>query len=205
MGLLDRLAKTVSDLKEQIDESGIIDRVKEVAAKTVDSSATGTSAAENADAAGAATSTGDERPDGWDAAVQRAGFNPMQLLTHAEVGAITGLEIHDSYPYFDDEWFGTIWQHDGAERDYYVEGRFIHGYTDGSPPDAPGMWEYLTIEAGITDQVDIGGGVDARRTGDSLYVNTGATVFHVYAGGLPEGSDRPSTSNQLAKAIIEKL
>ncbi len=202
MGFLDKLSKAVSDIKEQIDESGIIDKVKEVAAKTAD---TATSASSETTDQATQTEAGDGVPDGWAGAVQRTGFDPMTLLTHAEVGRIIGLTVHESYRYFDDEWFGVVWKHDAPDRHRHAEARFIHGSPDGSPPDVPGVWEYLTIEAGISDQVDLGGGVDAMRDGDSLYVNTGSTLLHLYGGGLLDDPDRAATIQQLAKATIEKL
>lgn len=203
-GFFDKIAKAVGDITKKVEETGIVDELKDLVGDSSEGAASATEAAEatSADAAGADSAASDA-PSGWDAAVERAGVDPMSIVTAAEMAGIIDLTLDNMYAQFDDEWFGVTWARTGGS---YVEARFTHGYTDGSPVDLPGMWEYVRLEVGADEPIDVGDGAEARSDEyDTVYVRTPHHLFYVVSGALPDGRDTKEVHVAVAKAVLARL
>ncbi|MCP3972895.1 MAG: hypothetical protein GY720_00210 [bacterium] len=197
--LFDRISKAVGDLTKKVEDSGVIDDIKDLVGS--DSSSESTAA----DSAAAPSSPSGSAPSRWQAAVERAGVDPMTLLTPQAVGAAVGLDFDHSYEQLEDEWFGVTWTSKSGGGPY-VDARFTHGYTDGSPVDIDGVWSFVTGEAGADQPIDIDSRVEARRDKDyTAYVRTPSHLFYIVSGGLPDDRDTPTVHMAAAKAVVASL
>lgn len=206
-GFFDKLTKAVGEITKKVEESGIVDDLKDLVSdgegestrSRDSSSATAASAAE-----GDSASSGDGSPHGWEGAVERAGLDPTKLLTPQQMDAVVGLGLDHSYPQMDDEWFGVTWttQTGGGP---YVEARFTHGYTDGSPVDIPGMWTFVTEETGGNAPIDVQGADAVIDELNTVYAKTASSLFYIVSGGLPEGSDVRQLHVAVAEAVVAAL
>ena len=204
-GLFDRISKAVGDLTKKVEETGLLDEVKDLVSGEETSAETVSSTAQAAETATATKSESSDVPQGWAAAVTRAGVDPMALLTPEAIGSALDQPFDHSYPQLDDEWFGVTWttRRNGGP---YVDVRFTHGYTDGSPVDVPGMWQFVTVEAGAEQVVDVDGRVEARLDDlGTLYVRTPQHLFYVLSGGLDEAVDTADLHRKAAVAIVRSL
>ena len=86
-----------------------------------------------------------------------------------------------------------------------MEARFTHGYTDGSPVDVAGMWQFVTLEAGATTPADVEGATAAFDDLDTLYVKTDKSLFFVVSGGLPDGTDVRTLHLTVARAVVPEI
>lgn len=199
-GFFEKLTKAVGDITKKVEESGIADDLKDLVSGDEDAASSAAASAEGS----AASAGSDEEPSDWSSAVARAGFDPMDLLTPAEVDAVLGLGLDHSYQQMDDEWFGTTWtsKRGGGP---YVEVRFTHGYTDGSPVDLPGIWTFVTDEVGARPLAGITGAEAVIDDLDTVYVRAPRSVFYVVSGGLPEGRSVQEVHVALATAVVAAL
>ena len=105
-GFFDKLNKAIGDISKKVEESGIVDDLKDMVSDGGSSASSDSAAAEQSAASTSGDSSG---PSGWDGAVERAGLDPMKLLTPAEMGSVVGLGLDHSYQQMEDEWFGVTW------------------------------------------------------------------------------------------------
>lgn len=202
----DKITKAVGDITKKVEDSGVIDDLKDlVSGDDSPSMSTAHEVSTTADEAVTAVEpSGSGGPRGWEGAVARAGLDPMSLLTPAELGAMIDLPLDHSYEQFEDEWFGVTWT-TRANGGPYVEARFTHGYTDGSPVDVPGVWQYVTGEVGANQPVAVVGAEATADDLDTVYVNAGRSVFYVVSGSLPEGRATRDLHIAVATAVVSKL
>lgn len=204
----DKLTKAVGEITKKVEESGIVDDLKDLVGGDDDSS-TNADAADDSSATTAAEGSvgslgGDEGPHGWAEAVERAGLDPMQLLTPQQMDSVVGLGLDHSYEQMDDEWFGVTWttRTGGGP---YVEARFTHGYIDGSPVDLPGMWSFVNEGIGAVTPIDVVGADAVIDDSETVWARTNSSLFYVVSGGLPTGRSTRDLHVAVADAVAAAL
>ena len=207
-GLFDKLAKAVGAITEKVEESGIVDDLKDLVGGEGEGRA-GADASRSADSTTAAdqeaaASGADEGPHGWAGAVERAGLDPMQLLTPQQMDAVVGLGLDHSYEQMEDEWFGVTWTTRSGGGPY-VAARFTHGYIDGSPVDLPGMWSFVTEGVGPVTPIEVTSADAVIDDSETVWVKTGSSLFFVVSGGLPAGRSARDMHVAVATAVAAAL
>ncbi len=191
MGFLDKLAKSVQQLSEQLEATGIVDEVT-AAVK----SATGAEPSTASASEGPLTGTSEEIVA---AAVTRGAFDAGGLITTDEVSEILGARVTAPTCFHDELWIGWNWSAaDASGPPVEVNVWVAFSVTDGTQYDAHDFWNgYLKGgEAGDGSEPVRDLGEDAFRKLDAVYCVVNADIFFAW------GSDK---AEDILRRILENF
>ncbi len=176
-GFFDKLTNAAKELKEQLDDSGLLDKL----------TGSGDAASESSDAAAAPTTGGASSwtDDQWQRALDRGAADLEALLTIDEVAEATGLPIDQAGRHVDEEWFGVSFGSGQSGQSHYFELRAFHGHVDEDSFDPAGIWDF--VREAVPDPTPLDGiGTEAFSTEDgTVYARVADQVLFVVsnAGG----------------------
>ena len=171
-----RLTDAAKTAKETLEDSGLLDDVKDMAGEAI-----ATDASESA-GAGESPAAAQEVPAGI--------VDPAVLVTPADVTDVTGRRFDQQYGYWDEEWIGTTITSSDPHNQGYFEIRVGRGY-ESEPFDSADRWQFLRTEVAPQIEVPDVGAEAFRSSDDVIYFRVHDQVLHTVANF---GEDAPTAA-----------
>jgi hypothetical protein len=196
MGFLDKVKGAAKSAKDELDKSGLVDKVKDKAAEQWRA---------GTDAENPAPAPTDPTTYLVDA-IRRGAVDPTLLISQVEVATIAGREVGPARTGFDDTFVSARFE-SGSGRHFQRLSLFVcHAVDDDGAWDADEYWEFL-LETYGGDEVHLPGlGDDAFRQGSVIWAKAvGRIVFADVVGDDVDEATAAQRAERMVRLAVPRL